>query len=850
MAGPVITGPLAPRIMDFLFPDPPAEDFVNTTFNEQALLMFKINSLAQIHKNYYSGDDLVPPDPTFGPYEKVNLLKGSAAALMNRISNSNFHQKKPLLDFTPAQFSELVPHMRIFKVYRDENGDYEREIEIKFPSFLNFEDVLEPSRGGYGIKSFEVDYASGGSVGAMWAVDKLIKANMTLFFQSFDEFLKKRGSGNEEYSLLDLIVHPPVSGENEEAASLDSPDAESRRYKRYPTSTDAEAFEIKVVFGWSLGPITESSTFNSMDRETRQRYIDAVKNTKLPLFLYLIDHDIAINEDGTILIDIKYQARQDMVSKDIRTDFIKTDGDIIALDIITNQLKLMSNAKKNDPENGEGYDKAMKKIRDKRPKLDQEITKRAFNSIMRELMEPPAGGRSRIFQIQIQRKLLASFIAGELIHDEDATPEEKREEKERRAEEQTAAWLQIVEEIDFSSMREVEEEGISYLIFDPVASEDSEIDPEAYKKSPIIVDEDGNEFVNINWFYLGDLFDIIAKRAFRKRMATDSPRTFSDSISERLKIVLSDFEMRDNITDQNLRINLAHVPVSTKKFAEFFYSKVVAPKKVSYTLNEFMTDFLDSFINDIFLTTKYPFNKEFKQNIKFRLSTFALPSSGGKDPMRQKWNHRSNDPDWSTINVNKVSTDNFVSSLGEVKSVNDYFFYMVIHTDFTGVDLNGDPEADLARGIPHLYIARDRGALKSVNFRKSNIAQIREWRVSQESWDPVVQLASKYDLAIKMMGNTIFVPGMYCFLNPVGIGSTKLGLPQQKNSIASLMGLGGYHLVHDAKLYFEPGKFETEIDALWQTSGSPLESGADGDPIIDAFGRRRPGIGITDEYEV
>jgi hypothetical protein len=35
------------------------------------------------------------------------------------------------------------------------------------------------------------------------------------------------------------------------------------------------------------------------------------------------------------------------------------------------------------------------------------------------------------------------------------------------------------------------------------------------------------------------------------------------------------------------------------------------------------------------------------------------------------------------------------------------------------------------------------------------------------------------------------------------------------------MGLGGYHLITQVSSFIENGKFETTIEALWETSGGP-----------------------------
>jgi hypothetical protein len=64
------------------------------------------------------------------------------------------------------------------------------------------------------------------------------------------------------------------------------------------------------------------------------------------------------------------------------------------------------------------------------------------------------------------------------------------------------------------------------------------------------------------------------------------------------------------------------------------------------------------------------------------------------------------------------------------------------------------------------------------------------------------------------------------YLNPIGFGS-KLGLPTNPMSPSRAMGLGGYHLITQVSSYIENGKFETTVEALFETSGGKDAKRAD-----------------------
>lgn len=130
---------------------------------------------------------------------------------------------------------------------------------------------------------------------------------------------------------------------------------------------------------------------------------------------------------------------------------------------------------------------------------------------------------------------------------------------------------------------------------------------------------------------------------------------------------------------------------------------------------------------------------------------------------------------------------------------------------------------DLEEGVFHLVLAADAGIFKSVQFSKTDAPFLREARIQQASLDPLSQLAATYDVTLKLIGNTLFWPGQYIFINPIGFGSG-LGSPTNVESISNALGLGGYHLITSVKSYIEEGKYETEITARFEFSGDGCPS--------------------------
>ena len=127
------------------------------------------------------------------------------------------------------------------------------------------------------------------------------------------------------------------------------------------------------------------------------------------------------------------------------------------------------------------------------------------------------------------------------------------------------------------------------------------------------------------------------------------------------------------------------------------------------------------------------------------------------------------------------------------------------------VDREANCLQDMKDGIYHFNIGSDRGLLKEMLFAKQDIpglAELRSLQSIQGGGDQLSQLAFPFDCTLKLVGNTLFIPGMIFYANPSFLG---LGRPEDTNSIAHQLNLGGYFLVLETKLRISPGVFETEV---------------------------------------
>ena len=108
------------------------------------------------------------------------------------------------------------------------------------------------------------------------------------------------------------------------------------------------------------------------------------------------------------------------------------------------------------------------------------------------------------------------------------------------------------------------------------------------------------------------------------------------------------------------------------------------------------------------------------------------------------------------------------------------------------------------------------GLLKNMSFKKINIPFLIELRSEQaedRGVDQLEQLKLPYNTDLKLIGTSLFTPGMFYYVNPSLAG---LGSVEDAASLAYQMHLGGYHLILEISTSISSGKFETTVVGIQQ----------------------------------
>ena len=224
--------------------------------------------------------------------------KEQETTLTSLVSSQN---EQLLFELESWKVSKLVPKVRLFKVFHDhEKG--EKEVEFIFDRSSNIRDTfMNPNvfdKGtGVGLKNFSFEF--NGTTPATARND--ITANLTLFFQSFQDFLRTRQGYSDEYRYVDLVIQPTPDKKGQYAGI----DIQSDR------QYEPQFYRIRADVGYVLP--TEADGFSRDE-------IEAIRVSNKSFFLNMVDHDISFGKDGTVEIKISYRAYLESLLKHPRLD--------------------------------------------------------------------------------------------------------------------------------------------------------------------------------------------------------------------------------------------------------------------------------------------------------------------------------------------------------------------------------------------------------------------------------------------------------------------------------------------------------------------------------------------------
>lgn len=302
----------------------------------------------------------------------------------------------------------------------------------------------------------------------------------------------------------------------------------------------------------------------------------------------------------------------------------------------------------------------------------------------------------------------------------------------------------------------------------------------------------------ITYFYFGDLIESIL---------TINEEVFEQMKSRRFAILMDNVAYQFMKGDQISVFNIAKLPISQESFNDWF-QKTIANKNIKmYSLMAFLKSSILDFVSSILGTkTQDQVGVDYTPRITRQVIVVPDGLEDNKEifgttkmsPLKSKSSYAKNAKDsyceYYTIYDEKYYNDKSIEDAERAQKAlgGDIYYY------------------NLARGVPHFYIGADKGLLKKFSFQKSNISEGLVVVRNMEEGNPNQDLWSIFDISADFIGNNLMTVGKNIYLDPTITG---LGSPFNKNTVASIMGLGGYYMVTKVSHSYYP-KWVTTISAI------------------------------------
>lgn len=757
-------------------------------------------------------------DPDF------HMLHGRTETIINKLVYNA--QLEAFNQIRPSEFSGLVPQIRLYKVFSEVNADGSRgttyEQEIPFSGAISPGEVASMinsnfDRGqGVGLKSF--DWRLEGT--NPFTARRDIYGELKIFFQSLDELVKERRA-------------PAVFAEGSDTRSKPFRYIDLVNIGLTPQASDSQLgfvwnpdyYQIKVDVGWA-SPDDAANVFQT------PQMAQAIEQSRMTLFLSAVDHEIDINDQGNVSLSIDYIAYQEASYQDSESDILSDR---------TTRERRLRNLKTIQEARASGCSA------DQLATLRQEYTEdvrtenfRNYNRIIKSLFD-----KERIFYTNVRTDILDSYI------------------NDGRTQ-----FSQPLIDTIFGSGDEDFAVRANTSVDEPVGS-DRAPDTIGGNEAPENEDQlkarlqnltyDVNSDIHaLQFFYFGDLLQIVLEEINNSTSATEDQLSSESKVQKDLQILLGPINYLETVgRGDNARsillydINLADIPISVNYYIDWFLGAVIAQERTIYPLLNFIRDIANNLLSNMMRTQCHGLNNVERENLQLRTNFF---NAAGNDPLGQAKNAFPEGDPYNLVNVtvNGMTTDALIQAPldgSETRIDVDELFgdpnsplplapsapgrratkYMLLYAMAPGTteNLTGDPENDRLRGIYHLGIGKDRGILNSIKFNKTDIGGLREARFENSFINQLTGLAilsNVYDVEIKCAGNTMFYPGMKIYVDPRGL-SPEMGNPARDGSISNILGIGGYHTIHKVRSYVESGKFETTVNAVFESAARSLFPG-------------------------
>lgn len=756
-------------------------------FYKQCALMMNMAKFAPVYEQHVIdrqgelslADGPIRGKPYGGRFWRATSI--NKEKLINNLFSSAESQE--LFEIPAHVMTQLTPRFKLYKVLNDKSGKLKRtefifpmhtdltrkknfttkqsirpetKVEQKVQSFL---DANFDKGDGVGLKSFTLDF--NGTNPAEARND--VKGSMTLFFQSFADFVRERVDNNgNKFSFVDLIVQPAPDDDNGKTVQGVARHS-NRQY-------DASFYRIMVEIGYNVPEKLEGYDGGLTKVQ------NAIKNMNKSFYLCMIDHSFNIKNDGTVEVSLTYRAYIETALKSLRFDALTTPE--LAKQREDNETKMAEMTEAGCT------DQQLEDLKVLISALEEQIVKNSLNSIMKRLHK-----RGRIFTCEIDPNDRRQFLTNGFFRKCDIISGVR---------------------LDEGASGETGDLGIVLNTRLPDKSTGFDFN-----------DSDKNDTL-VQFFFFGDLLYTILDALYieeGKKLARGLKNTMIVLGSFYFKV----FQREQVIGETSF--NISQIPISVEFFSRWFVDNVINQKSTrrSFPILNFIRSLTNALTSNALLESCV--NREVDDRLMFQTSQISSYSATGTDVVGSLISNLPgmailNTDYWRIMKFLPLEG----SPQGDSK-IENFFHYIVLNANGSTKSHKGtgNYNEDIGSGVFHMEIGSNRGMVKNISFSKTDLQFVREARFMRNGIDGLQQLSSVYSVSIDMFGNTLFYPGMDLWLNPYGFGGTALGNPRDgkdgKRSLANTLGLGGYHTITGVSTNLTPQAFSTSIKAQHYYSG-------------------------------
>jgi len=847
----------------------------DSRFSEQCILIDYIDLIAltgfMTNLQGYSNFKIIDCDSNKG---------GGAYNIISKLTSND--GVDDFLNLPPSALATLIPKIKLFKeVYKGNRitGKPSDLVEFVFEDFYskrNIDDIFGTTSfkrvGGAGLS--EVSWVLNGKNPA--EAGKVLEATLKFEFQTVADLLGDRfdpatggivGAGSLEGGIdynytanfVDLILHPPGRTDNFNKRAEQA----KERGEYVPLF-----YRIRMDVGWAIPDLVDG-TLPGLTLAETQRIKSELSRQNMSMILNLVSHEFDISENGKISLTVNYngalEASMNSNHANVLNQFLRYNlgdeadkkeeiedlrGKINELDEYIKCLNI-SNPREEDVELYEQW----------KTEIQTEFDSKTDN--FDERQDRKRAGSYKEFLSMINKEVNTLVVSEEEI-------EEWQNSIDKGLPRPKLSGYSDLMNQDYLREQAKQQSGgfsaFAMAVLDwatgappkPGQGENADLANETISEAvenPDQVESTIEEFKDgaqdpekgyIQFFYLGDIIAAAAEtmKPINNPMAGDD--TF----------ILGPVVITHPRTGDKIHCNLADLPISYNEFQTFFFETIVRKQLTSYSISQFLRDIMERFVKRILQPSNcFPNNRQ-SRSIDVALTNFAISKKLSVAKGIRNYSMLPSDlppkPADNPENIKKLSewysnkwnaekpgrlyiesiTEQELQELTIVESgdpvVNCLMFYM---NSYLASELVGDIAFDRKNGIYHFWLGADTGIVKSIEYSRTDTEGLREARQSEAG--NLGQIRDVYDANVKLVGNSLFLPGMKIFLHPpMAFGDPTAdgydpngerlpdSIPSGYPSMANLLGIGGYYdIITVESGISRSGQYETTLTCKFAQSG-------------------------------